>query len=382
MIQTLRILTYHTPSLTISFSFFTLSLLTGSWLVRIPAIQANLGLNNAQLGMALLGLSIGSLLTSFASGWLLSKIPTGKVAVLSTLLFCTAIVLPPLAFDQWSLTLALMLLGAANSFMNIAINAAATSLERHEGITILSACHGMFSVGGMIGAALSGWIATTGVPILPHFVAMSLIMLGAHLALRPIVLSIPDTPTAQGPRFVLPGKSLLVLAFISFCVILAEASIGDWGAIYLRNELGSSPFIGSLGYAGFCLTMALGRFSGDAIRMRWGTRNTIRIGTVTGALGLLLLAVAPSPIAGVVCFILCGVGFSAIVPVVFSAAARTPNVSPSTGLASVATAGVIGGMTGRLLIGTVSEQFSLPIAYGMVAGLVLVAAVVGTRVRE
>lgn len=382
MIQTLRILTYHTPSLTISFAFFTLSVLNGTWIARIPGIQANLGLNNAQLGLSLLGLSIGSLVMSLLSGWVLSKFTTGKAALYSTLLFSITFILPTLAFNQWSLMLALMLLGAANSFMNISINAAAASIERSHGVTIMSACHGMFSLGGMIGAALSGWIATLDVPPTLHFAAMSLIMIVAHWTLRPIVLQMPDTGAVSGPRFAIPRKSLLVLAFIAFAVILTEGAIGDWGALYLRNELGGSPFIGSLGYAGFCLTMAIGRFSGDAVRQRWGTRNTIRVGAVTGALGLILLIFSQFPIAGVFCFILCGIGFSTIVPTVYSAAARNPDVTPSIGLASVATAGVIGGMTGRLLIGNISEVFSLQIALALVAGLVLVAAGVGSRVRK
>ncbi|MFN7117854.1 MAG: MFS transporter [Saprospiraceae bacterium] len=382
MIQTLRVLTYHTPSLTISFAFLTLSVLNGTWIARIPGIQAHLGLNNAQLGLALLGLSLGSLTMSLLSGWILSKFTTGQAALYSTLVFCVTFILPTLAFNQWSLMLALALLGAANSFMNIAINAAAASIERHYRITIMSACHGMFSLGGMIGAALSGWIATLEIPPTLHFAAIAAIMIVAHWNLRPIVQHLPNSATVSGPRFALPRKSLLLLAFISFAIILSEGAIGDWSALYLRKELGGSPFIGSLGYAGFCLTMAIGRFSGDAVRQRWGTRNTIRVGAVIGALGLILLVFTQFPIAGVLCFILCGIGFSTIVPTVYSAAARNQDVTPSIGLASVATAGVIGGMAGRLLIGNISELFSLPIALAGVAGLVLVAAAVATRVRE
>jgi len=382
MIQTLRILTYHTPSLILSFAFLTLSLLTGSWLVRIPGVQASLGLNNAQLGTALLGWSIGSLTLALLSGWLLSKLTTGKAALYATLFFCTSFVLPALAFDQWSLMVALFLLGGANSFMNIAINAAATSVERHYGVTILSACHGMFSVGGVIGAALSGWIAMLGVSLPVHFGALAGVLLLAHLSLRPFVLHLPHTEAVRRSRFALPNPALLSLAFISFSVILAEGTIGDWSAIYLRNELGGSPFVGSLGYAGFCLTMALGRFSGDAVRARWGTRNTICGGTVVGALGLILLLFTQYPVGGVLCFLLCGLGFSAIVPTVFGAAARHPAVVPGVGLASVATAGVVGGMAGRLLIGNVSEWWGLPVALAVVAGLVLVAAVVGRGVKE
>lgn len=382
MIQTLRILTYHTPSLVVSFAFFTLSFLSGSWVARIPGIQANLDLNNAQLGVALLGLSLGALGMSLLASWVLPKFSTGKAMLYSSIIYCTTFILPALAFDQWSLFAALMFMGAANSLMSIAINAAAASVERHYNITIMSACHGMFSVGGMIGAAFAGWIATLGVSIILHFATLALVMIVAQWLLRPILFQLPNAANVSGPRFVVPRKVLLVLVFIAFAIILTEGAIGDWSAIYLRNHLGGSPFIGSLGYAGFCLSMAIGRFSGDAVRQRWGTRNTIRVGAATGALGLILLIFSQNALGGVLCFILCGAGFSTIVPTLYSAAARTPNMLPSTGIASIATAGVIGGMTGRLMIGNVAQAFSLEVALAVVAGLVLVSAAVGTRVRE
>ncbi len=373
MIQALRVFTLHPPSLTIGLSFFSFSVLMGTWVARIPDVQARAGLTDGQLGIAMLGLSFGALSGSLLSGWLLSKLPTGKAAVLSAVLFGVSLVLPALAVNQWSLMLALFALGITNGFMNIAINAAAAVIEKEHRVSIMSTCHGMFSLGGMIGAATSGWIASMTISLPWHFTTMALLMLMLQATLRPILLTFPNSDTT-GPRFVLPRKALLGLAVITFCVILCEGAVADWSAVYLKNNLKSSAFIAGLGYAGFSLTMALGRFSGDLIRSRWGAKRTIFTGALIGASGLLLLVATRHPIAGVLCFLLIGAGLSTIVPSLYGASAKVPGVPPNAGLASIATAGIFGLLIGRLLIGNISDAFGLHIALAMMAALLLIAA--------
>ncbi len=382
MIQTLRVFALHNHSLAVGMCFFTLSLLMGTWVARIPDVQLRTNLSDGQLGLSMLGLSFGALVSTFLSGWILNQLSVHRAVLWSGILFCLSIIAPAFAYDQWSLLLALAVLGAANGFMNVSVNAAAAAIEKHTRLSIMSACHGMFSVGGVIGAASSGWIASTGLALPWHFIAMALLTIGLQLALRPILRQLPDT-TNTSTRLALPTKSkaLLLLAFISFCVILCEGAIADWSAVYLRKNLGSDAFLAGLGYAGFCLTMALGRFSGDVIRTQWGTVRTIRGGALIGAAGLLLLVTATHPIAGVLCFVLVGIGLSTIVPTVFGAAAKTPYVQPSIGLASVATAGILGLLTGRLLVGNISDWLGLQVALAFTAVLVLLAAGVAGKIK-
>lgn len=380
MIQTLRVFALHIPSLTIGISFFSLSLLMGTWVARIPDVQARTGLTDGQLGISMLGLSLGALIGTLLSSWLLSKLPTGRASALSAVFFGAAIVLPAFAINQWTLMAALVMVGATNGFMSVSVNAAAAAIEKHFRISIMSACHGMFSLGGMIGAASSGWIASMNIPLHWHFTTIALLMVLSQIALRPILLNMPNNEVG-GPRFVLPRKALLGLAIICFCIILCEGAVADWSAVYLKNNLQSSAFIAGLGYAGFCLTMALGRFSGDALRTRWGANRTIRYGALIAAAGLVLLIVTTNPIAGVLCFVLIGAGLSTIVPSIYGASAKVPGIPAGTGLASVATAGIMGMLTGRLLIGNISDAFGLNIALALMAVLLMVAVMMANRVK-
>ncbi|MDX1938958.1 MAG: MFS transporter [Saprospiraceae bacterium] len=376
----MRTFALHSASLTIGISFFSLSLLMGTWVARIPDVQARTGLTDGQLGISMLGLSFGALIGTSLSGWILSKLSTGRAAALSAVFFGAAIVLPAFAFNQWSLMAALALVGATNGFMSVSINAAAAAIEKSFRISIMSACHGMFSLGGMIGAASSGWVASLDISLQWHFTLIAFLMVLAQIALRPILLSLPNNESS-GPRFVLPRKALLGLAIICFCIILCEGAVADWSAVYLKNNLESSSFIAGLGYAGFCLTMAIGRFSGDAIRSRFGANTTIRTGSLIAVTGLLLLIATTSPIAGVLCFVLIGAGLSTIVPTIYGASAKVPGIPAGTGLASVATAGIVGMLTGRLLIGNISDLYGLNIALALMAVLLVAAAGMASKVK-
>ena len=380
MIRTLKAFALHLPSLSVGLTFMTLSILFGSWLARLPEVQAALALSEGQLGLALLGLPLGALtLTPFA-GWLMKRLHTGRAMILSTLLFCACLPIPAFAQSQWALMGGLFLVGLANSFMNISMNAAAAAIEQQYRITIMSICHGMFSLGAMIGAGSAGLIAAADVPLQGHLITVALIMVGLQFLLRPIILNLPNS-NSEGSSFALPPKALLGLVFIGFCIMIGEGAIADWSAIYLRNILEANPFVASLGYAGFSMAMAMGRFAGDGIKVRLGAARLVIIGSLLGAGGLALAILIPYPVTAVIGFTLVGLGFSSVVPLLFSAAAKTPGVAPGTGIAAVASSGVVGFLIGPPLIGGIAEHFGLGFGLGGVAALALVSALVARRVR-
>lgn len=380
MIRTIKVFALHLPSLSVGFTFMTLSILFGSWLARLPEVQSALALSEGQLGMALLGLPLGALALMPFAGWLLKRLRTGRAMIFSTLLFCASLPLPAFAQSQWALMGGLFIAGMFNSFMNISMNAAAAAVEQEYRITIMSACHGMFSLGAMIGAGSAGLVAAAGVPLQSHLIAVALLMVGLQLLLRPVIFALPDSES-DGSSFALPGRALLGLAFIGFCIMIGEGAVADWGAIYLRNTLEANPFVASLGYAGFSLAMALGRFAGDGIKMRFGAPRLVVMGSLLGAAGLAVVTLIPSAATAVLGFTLVGFGFSTVVPLLFSAAAKRPGVAPGTGIAAVASAGVVGFLIGPPLIGAIAEYFGLGFGLGVVAALALTAAAVGRKVK-
>jgi len=381
MIKTLKTLAFHMPSLTVGMAFFSLSLLFGSWLARIPEVQMALSLSEGRLGLALLGLPMGALALMPFAGKITQRLSTGSAMGISTVFFCLVAPLPAFAGNFWALMSALFVVGISNSFMNISINAAAASVERSYRISIMSACHGMFSLGAMIGAGSAGLIASAGVPLHLHLIGVALLLLVIQVLLQPVTAHLPEGSKQEGDGLTAPPAVLWSLAFIGFCIMIGEGAIADWSAIYLSKTLDAGPLVASLGYAGFSMAMAIGRFSGDSIRMALGSRKAIAGGSLLGCIGMVLTIISPVAPMAILGFTLAGLGFSTVVPLLFSKAANTPGVAAGTGIAAIASAGIVGFLIAPPIIGFISEWLSLSAGLGFVALLAGVAALVGRRDR-
>jgi fucose permease len=181
----------------------------------------------------------------------------------------------------------------------------------------------------------------------------------------------------------LPTRALLPMGIVALCALICEGAIGDWGAIYLREGLGSAAGVAAAGYAVFALTMAGGRFAGDWLATRFGSGNVVRVGGARWwslAFRLALISTTPAVIA-IAGYGLVGAGVSCIFPLIMSAAARTPGVAPGVGIAAMATAGYTGFLIGPPLIGGMAELFTLRGALSVLAIFGMVIMVLGTRVK-
>ncbi|MFT4040650.1 MAG: MFS transporter [Thermomicrobiales bacterium] len=351
-------------------AFFVLAgLAFSSWAVRIPDIKAHLRLDDATLGLALLGAAAGSVVAMSASGWTISRFGSRHLTTVMALLVCATLVLPTLAPSAPMLFLALAVFGAAYGSLDVAMNAQAAAVEAQWGHSIMSSFHGTFSVGALVGSFVAGLIAGRGLPPTSH-----LLLTGAALAVLAVVASRGLVMVAEegsgGPSFSLPVGPLAGVAALAFGVLLAEGAVADWSAVYLRDALSAPVAVGGWGFMVFSLTMAAGRFAGDALVERLGGVAVIRWGGVLVALGMggaLLIGTVPAALVGFACI---GAGLAATFPILLSAAGRTPGVPTGSAIAAVATAGYTGFLVGPPSIGLVSEAFG-----GLRNGLLVVALI-------
>jgi len=255
------------------------------------------------------------------------------------------------------------------------MNATAASIEDKFHVRIMSSCHGMFSFGGMIGAGLGGIFAMLEVPIAIHLTSMSVLILLILLIIRPTLWSLPFEK-AKASSLTLPPKAVLHLVVIGFGSMIGEGAVANWGAIFLKESLGTTVLVASLGFALYSLAMAIGRFSGDHLRVVWSSKTLLTNGCLLGGIGLVIVVSFSTPWIALIGFILTGLGFSVVVPILFSLAAKTPGVDPSHGIAAVATSGIIGFLLGPPLIGYLAESLSLSVGLLFVAGLSLISATV------
>jgi MFS family permease len=350
------------------------SVLFGSWFSRIPEIQTRLGLSEGELGLALLGMPLGSLAIMPLVGWLIARYGAGRTALGAAIVFCGAIAAPVFAWDRLSLTAAMVGLGLAHGSMNVSMNAEAAATEARLETSILSMCHACSSIGGMVGAIAGGAIAALGITPQSHLVSVASLMAILAIARGQSLLDSPPSQVSE-PIFAWPSRPIVGLAAVAFCIWLGEGAMADWSTVYLRNTLHSTPLLAGASFACFSLGMAIGRLYCDCISERFGSALVVQIGTLVAAIGLIVGLSLENPYAGIVGFSFVGIGFAGVIPLLFRAAARTPGMAAGTNIAAVASVGYVGFLTGPPLIGFAAESMGLAHALGIVAGFSLLAHV-------
>jgi len=364
------------PRLAVLGVFFTNGIVIGSWVVRIPAVQQRLGLGEGLLGIALLGAAVGALAAMPLVGALVSRFGSRRVVGTTAGLLVLSLILPALASSLLFLVAALVLLGAANGGLDVAMNAQAVAVERGYRRPIMSTFHAAWSFGGLTGAALGGLLASQGVGPLPHFSAVAILTaIVFAVAYRALLPSHADASEEGTPSFARPTRALLGLGIISFCVLLGEGAMGDWSAVYLDNTLRTGPGFAAAGYAAFSLSMAVGRLFGDRFTERLGPATLVRSCGAIAAIGLGIALAVAQPLVALFGFACAGAGFSIVFPAALSAAGRTEGIATGPALAAVSTAAYTGFLVGPPSIGFLAEFTGLGYALYLVVALSIAIAI-------
>jgi hypothetical protein len=271
-------------------------------------------------------------------------------------------------------------MGAANSWLNVSINAAASQMETKLNTPILATCHGMYSLGGFLGIISSGIFATAQIPLTIHLPIIGFFMaIYVAFAYKYFDVIQPLQKRAAHKKFYIPEPWLLKLMTIGLIVMVCEGAVTDWSTLYLRDEMKVSVMLSTFGYAGFSISMAGGRFLGDYVRKYYQPIILVRYGILIGAGGLLVAANLPFTVGIISGFSLTGIGFSIIIPLLFVLSAMQNPDNPTIGISGIATSGVIGFLIGPAVIGMVGEVFSLSVAFNGLGILALFAAFIAWR---
>lgn len=338
-----------------------------SWVPHIPTVQQKLALSPGVLGLALLAIAIGALMSMPIAGWIMARHGSRIVALVAGSLYCAVIPLPLLAPSLPVLVVALMLFGMFNGAMDVSMNAHGVAVERLLGRPIMSSLHAMFSIGGILGAGSAVILLPLGVAPIAHVGVIALLGFAAMLATVRFLLPHAVDSGGEGAHFALPRGRLLVLGAMGFFILMTEGAMGDWTAIYLRLDLGAGAGFAAAGFAVFSATMSVGRLTGDRLVAAFGPVAMVGWGALVAATGLGGALLLHDPLAAILGFGLVGLGLANIVPILFSAAGRTPGMAPGAAIAAVTTAGYSGFLAGPPMVGFAAEWIGLPGALGLLA---------------
>lgn len=368
----------------VSMTFLLHAAVFATWTPRIPAIKEGLQLGNDDLGFALGGMAVGLLIGTRLTGRMERR---GRTAVAMRIIMplqAIALIGPAFAWNLTSLTASLFVLGLLGGMLDVAMNAHAVAVERLYGRPIMSAFHGLWSVGSMGGAAVAAGVAAAGVDVGPHFVVAALVCAVASLPLQSRLL--PGNRESAAVGHDVSGESgsasrrtvglfvVVLLVVMGFGAFMSEGAIADWGAVFLRDERGATQDIAALGISVFAGAMALSRLVADRIGERLGPVLMARLGAGMATLGYVVFLLAPSPWLSIAGFALAGIGIGPVVPVVFSAGGNTRTARRPSLLGITVTAGYTGSVLGPVFIGNFGEWFGLP--WGLAVPIVFLLLVV------
>ena len=361
----------------VSISFLVFGLTVGGLIPRVPTLKENLHLSDGQVGLALLGVSVGGIAGSLASR-LVIRTGARRFVRAGTPILCAAAITPGLAPSLLALVGAFFIVGFLWAFIDVLDNALGAHLERIRRRHLINGLHGFWSLGAFLGSLIAGVAASLGVkPVLQFVATGAVIAVGSQWFLRdlPELGAAEDAP--RGDRPVSLTGLVLALAAMSFAAVIAEGGTSDWSALFLRELSHASPGLAAAGFSGFSIAAVLVRFRADRLTTRAGRVVVARIGAATAVAGLALALAFPALPTAIAGFTLVGMGTAVVLPLAFAAGANLGRGGGSLALVMAST--YAGTIAGPPLIGTIADRLGLRLAMAIpLAGALAVLCLAGS----
>lgn len=373
--------------------FFVCGIGIASWMSRIPTVRDRLGASTWEMGLLIGGLSVGSILGLLLSSHVLARLGARRTMARFVGLMLIGLTLAGVGSLAPSYPLILVgmgLFGFGMSTTDVAMNLSGAANERVLGRTIMPLFHALFSLGTMVGAGLGAVLEKFGVDVVWHFVGVSVVA---------GMMTVWAIPRLQSESFgmetedaehvgsvkerlaVWKQPATLLIGLIVLGMAFAEGSAGDWLALSMVDERGTSNATGALIYGVFVTAMTIGRIGGVVVLDRFGRVPVLRASAVAAVIGLALVIFVPSVPVAIVGTVLWGLGASLGFPVGMSAAADDPRHAAAR-VSAVATIGYLAFLVGPPGIGLLGEHVGLLNALIVVLVLIAVAAFVAPAARE
>jgi predicted MFS family arabinose efflux permease len=362
------------------FIFLAFGMAISSWAPMVPFAKERLEVDDAQLGAILLLFGLGALGTMPMTGWLIQRFGSRTLVLFSG---CIAILLLPMltiASTPLILSLILFLYGACTGALNVSINAQAVLIEQNSGRTLMSGLHCFFSLGGLLGALIISILLDQQLSLfissLLVAIVICLLLVSQWRYLIPEAIKEKQTE-ASDIFFAIPGIKVITLGMFCFLSFMAEGSMLDWSAEFLRTSRGYETSNAGLGYACFSIAMAFGRLMGDRLISRTSIFTVFQAGCFLAACGFMIEVFFSFSYSELWGFFLIGLGASNIVPILFSSSGRLPSISASYTLTIVTTLGYVGALIGPAFIGFLAQATTLSFAFASIALLLILVGSTG-----
>ena len=361
--------------------FFVGGFGAASWAPLVPLLRERLAIGEDVLGMLLLCIGIGSLLTMPLSGAAAVRFGCRRTLTVAAAAFALLLLVLCQVDNMVLAAIALLIFGAVMGCIDVVVNIQAVLVEKAAKRRLMSGMHALWSVGGFIGAGLFGiWVGTLGLtPLTSTCIAAGIMFLTLALFARHLL---PFGGESGGAMVAIPKGIVAFVGVVACISFLVEGAIMDWSGVFLTTVRNFDMSLAGTGFTVFSAAMLIMRLLGDATVQKMGQKAVVLGGSLLAFLGFLLVIVAPSQLLLYAGFFAIGIGSANVVPVFFSLLGKQKDMPISMAVPAVSTLGYLGILMGPAAIGLLAHQTSLYAAFGLLAALVAIQALIAAYVYK
>ncbi|MGU3411392.1 MFS transporter [Microbacterium sp. M1A1_1b] len=378
------------------FVVFTLSgLAIATWLGRIPSVRDELHASTFEMGLLVVGMSVGSIAGLTFAGHIVGRLGAKRGVQIAAVCLALGLVMAGVAVSSgWgfaAIWVCLIAFGFGNGLCDVSMNVTGATAERLGGRTIMPLFHAAFSLGTLAGAGLGALAEGLEVPVALHFILIGVVTcvalgtavrwFGDERITEPEPTETSPVPLPVSRWAVWKQPSTLLIGVIVLGMALAEGSANDWLPLAMIDGHGLDNASGSAVLTVFLAAMTVGRVAGSPLIDRFGRVPVLRTSAAVAVLGLGMLIFVPSIPLAIVGVVLWGLGASLGFPMGMSAAADDPRTAAAK-VSAVATIGYVAFLAGPPIIGFVGEQFGLLNGLLIVFVFIVAAGLASGAARE
>lgn len=351
---------------------------TASWAPLVPLLKARLDVAEDVLGLLLLCIGIGSLLTMPIAGFLAGRFGCRRVLAVDSLVFAALLILLAVVGDIHFAVPALLAFGAAMGILDVTVNIHAVRVEQLLKKRLMSGMHALWSMGGFLGAGLFTVWHSLGLTALGATTCSSTLMVILTLAFMRFLLA--GRSGSGGKKLAAPRGIVVFIALVAGISFLVEGAVMDWSGVFLTEVRSMDISLAGTGFASFSAAMLLMRLLGDAVVNRVGARRVVLAGSIVAITGFLIVIFSPAGKFIFLGFFAIGFGCANIVPIFFSLMGRQRDMPLNAAVSSVSTFGYLGVLMGPAAIGFIAHSTSLLASFVLLAVLLAVQLFIGLHV--
>ena len=366
--------------------FFLFGFLIMSWLPRFPEVKANLALSNGEFGSIISISAVGSLVALFTVGHLVHNYGAKLVLRIAAVSMAISLILLTNTSSTLVFLICIIIHSAGISAFHISVNAQGFSFQdrtRRHVVTLLS---GFWSSGALATAVLSGLLVDR-ISLEMHILVLSLsiliiILITITKLSESLIKPNQDSETDYGITDLFKGFRIDgIVSGALFCAIFLEFSVGDWAAIFVKEDIGIKGGAHTLPYILFTFAMIAGRLTIHYLHSKFSMEFLVKSASLISGISF-LIGIFATRIIGVgnntisliilsVTFTIAGLGSSFLGPSIMNAANMRSKLPSSVVIGQLGVINNIAVLIMRLVIAWTAQVFSLSLALLIPAVLLL-----------